>query len=401
MMPLCRCNRRGFTLIEVLMVILLVGVLATVSILTLNSNMDESRFQATVAEMQSLRDALIGNTELQEGGFRSSFGFLGDIGGLPTNAQGLNALLVNPGLPLWAVNTAARFALGWNGPYITGGGIGTNYVQDGWGRNYTFNFGVNPATITSLGADGVAGGTEFNQDIVVQIPSTLLSATVHGFISSSGAPYTGTATVDMFYPVAGVLTSVTVNVVVADSGHFVFANIPFGRRSFTIYIPSKAAPTQTIGPVLFVVDKYNYVIPSDYTDRGGAGGGGGGGCSPKGYVTYVPGSSFLSNANKQLNFNINITTAVKLSSIVFSNPGAPTRTLSSITFDANTRTCTGLAPCPVADSTLATISPVISLVTGVNRASNLLFSGNPGSGNTVVVTLTHDLGCETLSIPVP
>jgi len=74
-----------------------------------------------------------------------------DVGRFPTTAEGLNALSVRPGS-----------ANGWNGPYIKG-----NVPNDPWGKPYAYtspsaNGGVE---ISTLGADGAAGGTGDNADI--------------------------------------------------------------------------------------------------------------------------------------------------------------------------------------------------------------------------------------------
>ncbi|OFZ18219.1 MAG: hypothetical protein A2Z20_11895 [Bdellovibrionales bacterium RBG_16_40_8] len=397
-------NLRGFTLLEVLMVVLLTGVLATVSVLTITSGIDDARFSSTVAEMNSLRDALIGNTDLQEGGIRSNFGYLGDIGALPTNAQGLNALLANPGVPAWNVNTTSRFALGWNGPYITGGGVSSDYTKDSWDRNYIFDFTTNPATITSRGADGAVGGTQFNQDIVVQIPLSLQRATVHGFISNSGSPYTGTADVDLYYPVAGVLTTVTTAVAIAANGYFNFANVPFGRRSAKIYTPSKAAPTQTLGPALFVVDKNNFVIPTEYTDTG-AGGGGGGGCSA-GSITFVAGTAdFGVLTTTRIEFTLNVVPATVVISGIQFNLTTLNRVVDRFRLNGVNHTCAGGftsgcsgAPSSIPEDTPAVLNPAQNVNSG-NRTGYIRTPTGTFVGETrLTLTITHDFGCDTLII---
>jgi len=74
-----------------------------------------------------------------------------DVGRYPNTAEGLDALVNRP-----------ASANGWNGPYIKG-----NLPNDPWGKPYAF---TSPTTnggveITTLGADGAAGGTGENADI--------------------------------------------------------------------------------------------------------------------------------------------------------------------------------------------------------------------------------------------
>ena len=187
---------------------------------------------------------------------RTQFGFMGDIGALPTVAQGIAALLVNPGLPPWAMDASARIGLGWNGPYLTNGLLGTDYTKDAWGTAYLYDPAANPPTLTSLGADHIAGGLSYNADIVLQIPTPLLLATVHGIIWNNNVPWNGTAQIELNAPNgAGVIQQSLTSITPADAGVFNISNIPLGTRSFTIYEPSKAGATHTAGPFVFPIDR--------------------------------------------------------------------------------------------------------------------------------------------------
>ncbi len=252
----------GFTLIEVLMVITIVGVLTVVSLTPITNSIDQGRFDVTVTRIKMLRDAIVGDTTITDMGLRTSFGFLGDIGAIPSAAQGIAALTTNPGLVAWSLDQSVRFGRGWNGPYISTGQAGTNFGVDGWGRAIMYNPGASPPNITSYGADGVAGGTGLNTDIVVQLPTSMQTASVYGFITSNSNPYAGGAVIEIYYPDGtGALKTVSTTIVAAAKGAFSFAGVPLGIRSATVYIPSKVAPTTTIGPALFTIDNANYVIP--------------------------------------------------------------------------------------------------------------------------------------------
>ena len=75
-----------------------------------------------------------------------------DVGRYPTSTEGLTALVKSPGnIP------------GWNGPYLTKGGV----PQDPWGRPYLYQAGQNGTSfeIKTLGADGKEGGTDENADV--------------------------------------------------------------------------------------------------------------------------------------------------------------------------------------------------------------------------------------------
>lgn len=262
-------KNRAFTLIEMIMAIVLVGVISVVSIEVIGGSIDEARFEDTLQEMKQIRDSIIGNLELREGDTRTSFGFLGDIGAIPTAGQTLTILTTNAGLAAWAVNTTARFGLGWNGPYLSGGSSGTDYTTDAWGTAYVYSPAANPATIVSRGSDGAVGGTSYAQDITVTIPNELRTATVTGYISLDGRPWTALAEVELNYASGtGTLTQTIDSITVPEAGRFSFANVPFGVRSITVYNPTKAGATaaNTLGPSIIVVDKPNYFVAPTLTD---------------------------------------------------------------------------------------------------------------------------------------
>ena len=250
----------GFTLAEVLMVIALLGILLVISINVITNFSDDSRFQATLKQMKDIRNAMIGDPAIIDGSHRSNFGFLGDVGAIPTNAQGIAGLITNPTLPAWSLNATVRIGIGWNGPYLRAMMTGTSYTVDAWGTSYVYDSTLSPPTLISYGADRVAGGTGLNQDITLQIPTTLTSARVYGSVLNSNLPWSGAGQVELNYPVAGVLTQTLNTMVSTDNGTFQFTSIPFGVRSITFYQPTKASPTTTVGPVVFTADQPNVMV---------------------------------------------------------------------------------------------------------------------------------------------
>ncbi len=252
----------GFTLLEILMAVALLSVISVVSIDVISDTLNENRFQDTVSKLQQIANAMVGDASLKENGARTSFGFLGDIGALPTAGQGIAALVTNPGLPAWAVNAGVRFGLGWNGPYLQSGNSGTDYTKDAWGNALVYDPAASPPTLTSYGADRAAGGTGFNQDIVVTLPAGMTTATsVSGYVTQHYSAYSGNVDVELNAPDGSGALARTLYTVAAPTGYFSFANVPFGTRSITAYIGTKAAPTQTLGPVLITIDRPNYTVP--------------------------------------------------------------------------------------------------------------------------------------------
>lgn len=258
-------NKNGFTLIEVLMVTLLVTILAVVSVTVLPDTINESRFNQTVAKLNQIRNAMIGNPEIREGTTRTSFGYWGDVGALPATITDL--LTIPGGVSAYAVNSTARVGMGWNGPYLSGGNSDTDYTKDAWGNALVYTSGASPPTIVSLGADGAVGGTGFDQDITVTLPTEMTTATVSGFICQGGGPFTATAQVELNVPDgAGSLLQSEANLLPADNGQFSFASVPMGVRSITVYVPNSVPPNQVVGPVVFTVAQPNVVVPCSLID---------------------------------------------------------------------------------------------------------------------------------------
>jgi type II secretory pathway pseudopilin PulG len=262
-------NREGFTLVEFLMLLVLLAILSVLSIDTISNRLNEERYDLTVSRLKQIRTALVGETNLLFGQHRNSFGYLGDVGGIPSAAQGLGALIANPGVPVagWSVNSSVRIGMGWNGPYLKSDDSSANFTTDGWGNAFVYSPTASPPTVASLGADRAVGGTGYNQDITMELPVNTLLANVQGFIVKSGAQWSGNAAIELNQPSgSGVLQQQETTITSTANGLFSFSNVPMGVRSATVYIPSKAAPTQTIGPVVFTVDQPYVLIQANVFD---------------------------------------------------------------------------------------------------------------------------------------
>jgi type II secretory pathway pseudopilin PulG len=259
-------SRSGFTLIEVMMMILVLSALAVASIVTVSGDLDAMRQEETFREMFEIREALLG---LDEGRLnRISFGYLGDLGGIPTAAQGgLAALWTQPTtLQGWTVSSTApiaRMGSGWNGSYLRGQGfLGADYSKDGWGNAYVYQGDSFPATILSMGSDGVVGGTGAQADIKMEIPEDAIRTRVNLVIQKSGAVWSFNADADLYYPDpanGSIKTSQARSS--AASGLFVFPDaIPYGRRTVRFYFPDRVSPTKISGPYEVVIERTNPLV---------------------------------------------------------------------------------------------------------------------------------------------
>ena len=258
-------NQKGFSLIEILMVLLLIGILTYVSLEAINNSVSDARFQETVDEMRVIGEAIVGNKKLQEGGTRTSFGYWGDVGALPTV---IGDLTVRPAaVSAYTVSTASRTGYGWNGPYLESGDAAVDYTTDAWGNAYIWSPAAVPPTLVSRGSDGAAGGTGLAQDITISFPTNERVATVEGFVSNAGGPIAAIADVELNYPNGtGGLTQTIYPATVAGKGYFTFASVPYGVRSITIYTPTKAGSTNTKGPFVITIDKPKVFVPANQLD---------------------------------------------------------------------------------------------------------------------------------------
>ena len=126
----------GFTLIELAIIIVILGVIATVGIPVIGNMINASRITATRDELQTLKIAMVGKTG--NGNIR---GYENDVGALPPNLQGL---FTKPG----GVADWNKFnKIGWNGPYVDGDD--GEYLKDAWGVDYIYDSAAR--TIKSVG----------------------------------------------------------------------------------------------------------------------------------------------------------------------------------------------------------------------------------------------------------
>jgi general secretion pathway protein G len=128
---------RGFTLIEIMVVVIIIGLLAALVGPRLFSRVGKSKQTAAQSQIELFGVAL-DNYRL-------------DLGRYPTTSEGLAALQKNPG------------AENWDGPYLK-----KDIPMDPWGNPYVYKVPGEHGEydLLSYGADGAPGGDGENADIV-------------------------------------------------------------------------------------------------------------------------------------------------------------------------------------------------------------------------------------------
>ena len=133
--------RAGFTMVELMAMLIIIGLLATLVVTKVASQIDKARITTTKANLKSLHAAV--NQ------------FKMDTGRFPTEEEGLMALIEEPS------DVAG---------YQPGGYIETTEItSDAWGEEFIYELypeSGKPFVIKSYGADKEEGGEDYDADLL-------------------------------------------------------------------------------------------------------------------------------------------------------------------------------------------------------------------------------------------
>ena len=131
----------GFTLLEMLVVLVIIGMLAGLVGPRLFTKVDSSKVKTAQTQIKMIRGAL------------ETFRL--DVGRFPTESEGLAVLYTRP--------QDEKVKSLWNGPYLD-----DSVPLDPWNNSYQYKIpgrDSQPFALYSFGAGGLAGGEDYEADI--------------------------------------------------------------------------------------------------------------------------------------------------------------------------------------------------------------------------------------------
>ncbi|MHC4500725.1 MAG: type II secretion system major pseudopilin GspG [Planctomycetota bacterium] len=135
-----RVTRKGFTMVELMAMLIIIGLLATLVVTKVADQIDKARRTTTKANLRAL------HAKVNE--------FKMDTGRFPTEDEGLSALIEQPSDVI---------------DYPPGGYLETTEVPtDAWGSEFYYELypeSGKPFVIISWGADGEEGGEGYDADL--------------------------------------------------------------------------------------------------------------------------------------------------------------------------------------------------------------------------------------------
>jgi len=224
-------SNKGYSLIELLLVVIIVGVLAASAAKSMKHNKDITRIEETKVEMDRITYAVLGNPNLASNGTRTDFGYAGDLGTYPSSWSAL-------------VKDTPTYS-NWDGPYIydpfASDTVYTEFKKDGWGSDYSKDayFRI----ITSInGSDYIYRYLYENTNDITRNKVSAVIIDIN--FSPPGETYKDSVDFTLTYPSGH--GSDTTKVRHPDAGGYVlFDSIPVGIHTLTINISKNYDTTLT------------------------------------------------------------------------------------------------------------------------------------------------------------
>lgn len=176
-------RQTGFTLLEMVLVLFLVGLMASATLMLTENVEDQAKYDETKRRMDIMRKAIVGDPTRTVNGGPEISGFVADIGRLPkcvaellvlgeeiippTNPQTYASPCDDTAITVWQQDTDSHVWSGWHGPYIQVlperngelrfrdgyGNSDPDTTIDGQNSGWIFNESLGTLSLTSNGVD--------------------------------------------------------------------------------------------------------------------------------------------------------------------------------------------------------------------------------------------------------
>ena len=230
-------GQRGVSLMEVAVTVAILSLLISGALSLFSQPFASAREDESIAKLVALKRAIIGDPRIVTREARTDFGFLGDIGNLPTD---LDELWILGAAPVFSFDTTLKLGGGWAGPYVQVPPLEMfdDIRRDAWGTEIAYSLvnEISPSTgqtvrakLISYGPDTAEGGGD---DLTVEVYETDMISTVTGFVRDAvGNPLPGVVTTINF-PLLSVTSSAMVQT--DANGAYSFPGSTYGNRSLII-----------------------------------------------------------------------------------------------------------------------------------------------------------------------
>lgn len=172
-------RQQGFTLLEIVLVLFLLGLMASSTLFLTEGIEDQAKYDETKHRIEMIRTAILGDSSRTINGRPEISGFASDMGRLPECLRELLTLLGcdefdnADDLPIWEQDTDSQVWAGWRGPYLIGNTefSGEVHFRDGYGNSgigsddwknsgWIFDVTAGELNIVSTGFDSTDGSDD-------------------------------------------------------------------------------------------------------------------------------------------------------------------------------------------------------------------------------------------------
>lgn len=240
-------KQKAFTLIELLIVLVIIGVLSGVTLRAIDMTRERTQYTDTTKKINELSKSITGDPDLISDGRQVDFGFVGDMGRLPYT---LDELIKN-----------TENHPDWNGPYVKipflEDTVNPSFKLDAWGNEIQYSqlLGV----ISSQG-NGELSLTRNLADSLIFIFNNRVSGMITDIDNNPPGNYDSIIRVVMYLP-----NNVRRETIPNRSGYYLVTQVPIGKHRIAAIRGFGSASPETLVKWVSVVPKSNTPIDFKFT----------------------------------------------------------------------------------------------------------------------------------------